>query len=60
LRGDQAIGVYALREYGARVFIADDFNVDGWRNDIVAYWDAARKCGVEVSIERSRSGYPLF
>ncbi len=56
LRGDQTIGVYALRENDSCVFIAADFDGDGWRNDIVAYRDAARKCGVEVSIERSRSG----
>lgn len=37
LRGTHTIGVYALRENDACVFVAADFDGDGWRDDIVAY-----------------------
>ena len=56
LRGPQAIGVYALRPDDACIFLAADFDGDGWKEDALAYKDAAAKLGVTASIERSRSG----
>ena len=56
LRGSQAIGVYALRPDDACIFLAADFDGDGWKDNVLAYKDAAAKSGVSASIERSRSG----
>jgi len=58
LRGhqDQAIGVYALRQDDSCIFLAADFDGDGWRENVLAYQEAAKKSGVTVALERSRSG----
>ncbi|MDR1010686.1 MAG: DEAD/DEAH box helicase [Opitutaceae bacterium] len=56
LRGKHTIGVYAIREDGGCVFLAADFDGEGWRAEVTAYRDAGRRCGVEVWVERSRSG----
>jgi hypothetical protein len=56
LRGEHTIGVYAIREDGGCVFLAADFDGEGWRAEVTAYRDAGRRCGVEVWVERSRSG----
>jgi hypothetical protein len=56
LRGTHTIGTYALREDDSCIFVAADFDGEGWRDDVVAYQSAAKKCGIEVAIERSRSG----
>jgi superfamily II DNA or RNA helicase len=56
LLGDQAIGVYALRTDDSCIFLAADFDGDGWREDVLAYKEAAQRDGVAVAIERSRSG----
>jgi len=56
LTGKAVIGTYAIRADNTCIFLAADFDGDGWRDDIRAYRDAARKLGVEVAIERSRSG----
>ncbi|MEO5711973.1 MAG: DEAD/DEAH box helicase family protein [Luteolibacter sp.] len=56
LTGKAVIGTYAIRENNTCVFLAADFDGDGWREDIRAYRDAARELGVEVAVERSRSG----
>jgi len=56
LRGLHTIGTYAIREDDSCIFLAADFDGEGWKEDIAAYCNAARKTGVEVSIERSRSG----
>ena len=45
-----------MREDDSCIFVAADFDGEGWRDDVVAYQSAAKKCGIEVAIERSRSG----
>ncbi len=56
LRGRQAIGVYALRPDDSCIFLAADFDGDGWQENVTAYRNAARVAGVGVAVERSRSG----
>jgi superfamily II DNA or RNA helicase len=56
LTGKSVIGTYAIRADNTCVFLVADFDGDGWREDIRAYRDAAREMGVEVAVERSRSG----
>lgn len=56
LTGKAVIGTYAIREDSTCVFLAADFDGSGWREDIRAYRDAARELGVEVAVEKSRSG----
>ena len=56
LRGQQAIGAYALRPDDSCIFLAADFDGEGWRENVIAYREAAQKSGVTVATERSRSG----
>ena len=56
LRGQQAIGVYALRPDDSCIFLAADFDGEGWRENVLAYREAAQKSGVTAATERSRSG----
>lgn len=56
LRGRQTIGVYAIRADDTCIFLAADFDGVRWRDDVVAYRDTAADAGVDVAVERSRSG----
>ncbi len=56
LTGKMVIGTYAIREDHGCVFLAADFDGTGWCDDIRAYCEAGREAGVEVAVERSRSG----
>lgn len=56
LTGKTVIGTYAIRADNTCVFLVADFDGAGWLEDIRAYRDAAREMGVEVAVERSRSG----
>jgi superfamily II DNA or RNA helicase len=56
LRGTHPIGTYAIREDDSCIFVAADFDGDGWWEDARAFRDAAANGGVQVAIERSRSG----
>ena len=56
LQGFHTIGTYAITENDACVFLAADFDGDGWQADIMAYKKAALSMGAHVHIERSRSG----
>jgi hypothetical protein len=56
LRGLQDIGVYALRPDDSCIFLAADFDGDEWKENVLAYKDAAARAGASVAIERSRSG----
>ncbi len=56
LTGKSVIGTYAIRRDNTCSFLAADFDGHGWREDIRACRDAARELGVEVAVERSRSG----
>ncbi len=56
LRGTQTIGTYAIREDDSCIFLAADFDGDGWWDDVQAYRQTAANALVPVAIERSRSG----
>jgi hypothetical protein len=56
LRGYQTIGTYAIKEDDACVFLACDFDGETWPEDVVTYQSVAESMGVDVGIERSRSG----
>lgn len=56
LQGLMAIGTYAIREDDSTVFIACDFDGLGWKDEAFLYQSVARTMGVEVIVERSRSG----
>ncbi len=56
LQGKFTIGTYAILENDTCTFLAADFDGDGWRQDASAYKTAARELGIQVEIERSRSG----
>ena len=56
LTGKHTIGTYAIRQDHSCVFLAADFDGAGWREDILAYRDAALGLGIAVALERSRSG----
>ena len=56
LIGRHTIGTYAIREDDSCIFLAADFDGDGWMQDIEAYRRAAEQMGISVAIERSRSG----
>lgn len=56
LTGRHTIGTYAIREDDSCIFLAADFDGDGWMQDIEAYRRAAEQMGISIGIERSRSG----
>ncbi|MBC8127716.1 MAG: DEAD/DEAH box helicase family protein [Gloeobacteraceae cyanobacterium ES-bin-144] len=56
LTGKSVIGTYAIRQDNTCMFLAADFDGTGWKEDILAYWKAAQELGIEMAIERSRSG----
>jgi len=56
LEGKITIGTYTLREDDSCIFLAADFDKKEWQYDAMAYKESAKKLGIEVSIERSRSG----
>ena len=56
LRGHQTIGTYAIREDDTCIFLACDFDGENWPEDVVTYRSVAKNMGVDVGIERSRSG----
>ena len=56
LQGKYTIGTYAIRQNDTCAFLAADFDGEGWGRDVLAYKTAARELGVQVEIERSRSG----
>ncbi len=56
LKGATTIGTYAIREDDTCTFLACDFDESGWKEDALAYKQMARELGIDVSIERSRSG----
>ena len=56
LQGLELIGSYSITNEGKCVFLVADFDKSTWKEDIVAYKMAAREIGVEVYLERSKSG----
>lgn len=56
LRGAITIGTYAIREDDTCTFLACDFDESSWQSDLLAYRDTAKTFGIDVAMERSRSG----
>lgn len=56
LQGLHTIGTYAIRENNSCAFLACDFDEDGWQKDACTYQAVAESYGIQVCIERSRSG----
>jgi superfamily II DNA or RNA helicase len=53
---DFTVGVYPMLPDETCWFLAADFDKKSWMQDVAAFRDTARKKGVPVAIERSRSG----
>ncbi|MGD0662246.1 MAG: DEAD/DEAH box helicase family protein [Syntrophorhabdales bacterium] len=56
LEGTFTVGTYTIREDDTCIFLAADFDKERWGIDALTYKAAASDMGVEVYIERSRSG----
>jgi superfamily II DNA or RNA helicase len=56
LLGKITIGTYAIREDDTCVFLACDFDEKNWSDDVAAYRRVGLELGIDVAIERSRSG----
>jgi superfamily II DNA or RNA helicase len=56
IEGGITIGTYTIRDDDTCIFLAADFDKEHWGVDALTYKAAARDMGVEVYIERSRSG----
>jgi superfamily II DNA or RNA helicase len=56
LKGTTTIGTYAIRSDDSCRFLACDFDESSWQQDVLTFQDAASSVGIEVAIERSRSG----
>ncbi|MDZ4676376.1 MAG: DEAD/DEAH box helicase family protein [Oligoflexia bacterium] len=56
LQGTHTIGTYAIRQGDTCIFLAADFDGEGWEEDVLAYKQVAQTLGVEIAVERSRSG----
>ena len=56
LLGKHVMGVYPLLESNTCWFLAADFDEGSWREDVIAFVATARRLGLPLAIERSRSG----
>lgn len=56
LRGQITAGTYAIRKDDTCIFLAADFDGDGWKTDAGAYREEASKLGIDTLLEISRSG----
>jgi len=56
LRGGCTIGTYAIRADDTCVFLACDFDGRGWQDGVLSYQRAGTELGIDVAVERSRSG----
>ena len=56
LQGQLTIGTYAIDADDSCAFLACDFDGSGWQEDVSAYRASAQGLGIEVAVERSRSG----
>lgn len=56
LRGSTIIGTYAIRPDDSCIFLACDFDETSWQLDVATFRDTARTLGIDVAVERSRSG----
>ena len=56
LRGKIVAGTYTIRPNDTCIFLAADFDGNGWKGDSGAYRDEASRLGIETLVEISRSG----
>jgi superfamily II DNA or RNA helicase len=56
LRGIQTVGTYAIGRDDTCIFLAADFDGDGWKVDASGFRDVASEMGVDSLLEISRSG----
>lgn len=56
LQGKEVVGTYTLKQNNKCSFLAADFDKATWKKDVLAFKNAAASIGVDVAIERSRSG----
>ncbi len=56
LQGKHVMGVFPMLADECCHFLAADFDGEGWADDVHAFREACRSHGLEVAIERSRSG----
>lgn len=56
LLGKTTIGTYAIKDDDTCVFLACDFDEKDWSDDVRSYRLAGLELGIDVAIERSRSG----
>ncbi len=57
LMGKITLGTYTIRNDDSCKFMAADFDDKQWEQDIILFKKEAEKLGIDVAIERSRSGY---
>jgi superfamily II DNA or RNA helicase len=56
LRGNCTIGSYAIRPDDTCTFLACDFDGNGWQDSAASYQQVGMELGIDVALERSRSG----
>jgi len=56
LEGKITIGTYAIRDDDTCTFLAADFDKENWQQDVLAYKKAGKEFGIDIALERSRSG----
>jgi len=56
LQGQDTIGTYAITPNNKCVFLVADFDKKEWEKDSLAYKESASSIGIEVALERSKSG----
>jgi len=56
LEGKITIGTYTIRDDDTCTFLAADFDKENWQQDVLAYKNAGKEFGINVTVERSRSG----
>jgi superfamily II DNA or RNA helicase len=56
LRGTATIGTYAIRADDTCSFLACDFDESSWQADLLAFCETAKSLGIDITMERSRSG----
>ena len=56
LKGEIHIGAYTIRKDNSCKFLAVDFDNDKWHEDIILFKNEGAKLGIDVALERSKSG----
>ena len=56
LSGREVVGVYPMLPDETCLFLATDFDGDGWQKDAAAFRDICKQSNVPIAVERSRSG----